>query len=209
MLFLRFYAWLTARPGSSLASVRQRFVALDLETTGLDPRRDAVVSLAAIPFVDGVPEDGYVTLVDPERPIPADSTAIHGVTDDMVRGAPRLDRLLRDVDRLLGDHVLVGHHVGFDIAVLSRARRTLGLPRVTNAALDIRRLAAGLHPEWQDFTLEHIAERLRLDVIARHTAEGDALTAGRIFLSLLPGLEARRLATVRELLWFQRQALPL
>ena len=204
-MFLRFHAWLTARPGSSLASVRQRFVALDLETTGLDPRRDAVVSLAAIPFVNGAPNGGYVTLVDPGRPIPADSTAIHGVTDDMVRGAPRLDRLLRDAEAVLGDDVLVGHNVGFDVAVLTRARRTLGLSRLNNAALDTRRLVAGLHPEWRELTLEHVAGRLGLELVARHTAEGDALTAGRIFLALLPELEAHRLGTVRELLWFQRQ----
>jgi DNA polymerase III epsilon subunit family exonuclease len=209
MLWLRLRAWWTARPGPSLNSARRRFVALDLETTGLDPRRDSVVSLAAIPFVDGVPEVGYVTLVDPERPIPPESTTIHGVTDDSVRGAPRLAGVLPEVDLVFGDHVLIGHHVGFDIAVLNRARRALALPRLVNAALDTRRLAAGLHPQWREFTLEHVAARLGIEVVARHTAEGDALTAGRIFLALLPELQARRLETVRELLWFQRHAVPL
>lgn len=205
MLF-RLRSWFTTW---SPALPRRRFVALDLETTGLDPRRDSVVSLAAIPFVDGVPENGYVTLVDPGRPIPGESTAIHGLTDDSVRGAPRLARVLPEVDPVLGDDVLIGHHVGFDVTVLNRARRRLALTPMLNAALDTRRLAAGLHPQWREFTLEHVAERLGIEVVARHTAEGDALTAGRIFLALLPALQARRLQTVRELLWFQRHAVPL
>jgi DNA polymerase III epsilon subunit family exonuclease len=206
-LFIRLRSWLTIEEGPSLELVRQRFVALDLETTGLDPRRDTIVSLAAIPFVGGVPAGGYVTFVDPGRAIPPESTAIHGVTDAMVRGAPPLERVLREAEPVFGDAVLVGHNVGFDVAVLARARRICRLPRLRNPALDTGRLAAGLHPEWGDFSLERLAERLGVDVVARHTADGDALTAGRIFVALLPELEARRLRTVSELRWFARRAL--
>ena len=76
------------------------FVAIDLETTGLDPRRDDVVSIAAVPFVAGRPEPGYVMLVDPGRPIPPASTRIHGIDDVRVAGAPRsrrAPRVRRDV----------------------------------------------------------------------------------------------------------------
>jgi DNA polymerase III epsilon subunit-like protein len=207
VLLLRLRAWLTARHGPSLASVRRRFVALDLETTGLNPRRDAVVSLAMIPFVDGVPRAGYVTLVDPGRPIPPESTAVHGLTDGMVRGAPPIDRVLREVEAVLAADVVVGYNVGFDLAILGRERRAHRLHRSGNPGLDTRLLAAGLHPEWRDVTLEHIAARLGVAVVARHTAEGDALTAGHILLGLLPELEAHGLRTVSELLWLQRRAL--
>jgi DNA polymerase III epsilon subunit family exonuclease len=205
-MFVRLRSWLTFEEGPSLESVRQRFIALDLETTGLDPRRDAIVSLAAIPFVGGVPVTGYVTLVDPGRMIPPESTAIHGLTDGMVREAPPLERVLRTAELMIDGAVLVGHNVGFDVAVLTRARRVRGLPPLRNRAIDTGRLAASLHPEWRDFSLEGVAGRLDVEVVARHTAEGDALTAGRIFIALLPELEARRLRTVAELLWFQRLA---
>jgi DNA polymerase-3 subunit epsilon len=202
----RVRSWLGLDQGPSLESVRQRFVALDLETTGLDPRRDAIVSLAAIPFVEGIPAQGCVTLVNPGRPVPPESTAVHGLTDGMVRGGPPLDRVLHEADAILGGAVLVGHHIGFDVTVLARARRARRLPRMRNPALDTGRLAASLHPEWRDTSLEAIAERVGVEVVARHTAEGDALTAGRIFLGLLPQLAARRLRTVGELLWFQQLA---
>ena len=202
----RLRSWLTIDEGPSLESVRHRFVAIDLETTGLDPRRDAIVSLAAIPFLDGVPTAGYVTLVNPGRPIPPESTAVHGLTDGMVRGAPPLEHVLRDAEPVIESAVLVGHNVGFDVAVLSRARRARGLPRVRNHVIDTNRLAASLHPEWRDLSLEHVADRLGVEVVARHTAEGDALTAGRILVALLPELGARRVRTVGELLWWERRA---
>jgi DNA polymerase-3 subunit epsilon len=202
----RLRPWLTRARGTSLASVRERFIALDLETTGLDSRRDAIVSLAAIPFVGGVPSGGYVTLVDPARAIPPQSTAVHGITDASVRGAPRLAHVLREVEATVRDAVLVGHSVDFDVAVLTHASRQCGRSRLRNPALDTGRLAAALHPQWRDFSLEHVAERLGVEVVARHTAEGDALTAGRIFVTLLPELEAFGLLTLSHLLWFQRRA---
>lgn len=204
-MLARLRSWLTIDEGPTLASVRQRFVAIDLETTGLDPRRDVMVSLAAIPFLEGVSSPGYVTLVDPGRPIPPESTAVHGLTDGMVRGAPPLERVLREAEPVIEGAVLVGHNVGFDVAVLRRARRARGLPRLSNRSIDTSRLAASLHPEWRDLSLERIAERLGVEVVARHTAEGDALTAGRIFIALLPELQARRVRTVGELVWWERR----
>lgn len=71
---------------------------------------------------------------------------------------------------------------------------------------DTRRLAAALHPEWRNFSLEHLAARLGVEVVDRHTAAGDALTAGWIFVALLTELESRRVRTIPELLWFQGRA---
>jgi DNA polymerase-3 subunit epsilon len=180
------------------------FITIDLETTGLDPRRDGIVALAAIPFVGGRPGEGYVTLVDPGRPIPGASTAIHGITDAMVAGAPRAASLIERLDVLLGPHVLVGHGVAFDVAIIDRERRGLGLAPLDNPVLDCRGLAAALHPAWPSHELEAIAGRLAVPVIDRHTAAGDALTAGKIFLALLPGLHARGVRTLGDLLRFQR-----
>ncbi|MGH7278390.1 MAG: 3'-5' exonuclease [Candidatus Rokuibacteriota bacterium] len=182
------------------------FVALDIETTGLDSRRDAVVSLAAVPFVDGRPQSGIHTLVDPGRPIPETSTRIHGLTDAMVAGAPPIARVLPQVLALCDGHVVVGHGVDFDLAVLGRAARAAGLPGLQNDALDTRALAMALHPEWCDVSLEGLGDRLGVPVIGRHTAEGDALTAGGILMALLPVLATRRIETLPELLWFQAAA---
>jgi DNA polymerase III epsilon subunit family exonuclease len=182
------------------------FVAIDLETTGLDPRRAAVVAVAALPYVAGRVGPLYAALVNPGQPIPAASTAIHGITDAMVREAPTIGEVLPALERVWGGRVLVGHNVSFDVAILDRELRGHGRARLSNPALDVGRLAAALHPDWQDLTLETLAARLGVVVTGRHTAQGDARAAGDLLPALLPELTARGFRTVPELIWFQDTA---
>jgi DNA polymerase III epsilon subunit-like protein len=198
--------WQRPRGGPDLTAITGRFVAVDLETTGLDPRRDAIVALAAIPFVEREPRPGLVTLVQPGRPIPPASTAIHGITDEMVAAAPAVQPALRALEDALGADVLVGHGIAFDLAVIGRERRTHRLPPLANRALDTMRLAAALYRDWTDVGLDAVAARLGIAIQGRHTAEGDAVAAGRILIALLPALAQRGLRTVPEVAWFQETA---
>lgn len=198
--------WRRPRGGPDLAAVTARFVAIDLETTGLDPRRDAIVAAAAIPFVEGEPQPGFVTLVHPGRPIPPRSTAIHGITDEMVAAAPAVPPALRALENACGTDVLVGHGVDFDLAVIGRERRAHRLGPLANRALDTMRLAAALHRSWTDLGLDTVTARLGISITGRHTPEGDAVAAGRILLALLPALARQGLRTVPELVWFQETA---
>jgi DNA polymerase III epsilon subunit family exonuclease len=184
------------------------FVAVDLETTGLDPRRDAVVAAAAIPVRGGVPAPGFVTLVDPGRPIPASSSAIHGITDAMVAGAPAITAVLDALARMWAGAIVVGHGLAFDLAVLRREARARGrrLPEIPTVCT--MQLAAALYPDWSDVTLDAVAGRLGVVVRDRHTAQGDAEAAAAILLGLLPALRARGVRTLAELLWLQASARP-
>jgi DNA polymerase-3 subunit epsilon len=190
-----------------LSSLLDRFVAIDTETTGLDTDRDAIVSIAVVPFRGGEPTGEYETLVNPGRPIPPASTRIHGITDDMVAAAPRIGEVLDQIEAMCGDEVLVGHGVAFDLALIERTRRAGHRLPLGNTALCTMRLAAALHPGWADVTLESLARRLRVPVVGRHTARGDALVAGALMLGLLPELARRGQRTVADALWFQRSVL--
>lgn len=193
--------------GPSLdALLEQGFVALDLETTGLDPRVDAVVAAAAIGVVGAEPGSGYVTLVNPGRPIPPDSTAIHGITDQMVAGAPPIDRVLDALEATCTDRPLVGHRIDFDLAILGRERRARGRPPLSNVAICTMRLAAALHPTWQDVGLDAVAARLGIAIPDRHTAQGDAVAAARIFLAMIPVLRRRGITTLTDVAWLQKTA---
>jgi DNA polymerase III epsilon subunit family exonuclease len=182
------------------------FVAIDLETTGLDQRRAAIVAVAAVPYAAGRAGPACAALVNPGQPIPPASTAIHGITDAMVREAPTIGEVLPALERVWGGRVLVGHNVGFDVAILDRELQSHGRARLDNPALDVGRLAAALHPDWQDVTLETLAARLGVVVTGRHTAHGDARAAGDLLPALLPELTARGFRTVPELIWFQDTA---
>ncbi len=207
--WFRWHEWRSTLPADPrpLETLCADFVAIDLETTGLDARRDAAVAVALVPFRGGEPIDGYETLVNPGRPIPATSTRIHGITDEMVSAAPRLGEVLDDLEVLCGDHVVVGHGVAFDLAILEKVRQAHHRPPLRNTALCTMRLAAALHPGWADVTLESVASRLGVPVVGRHTARGDALVAGALMLGLLPELARRGHRTIADALWLQRSVL--
>jgi DNA polymerase III epsilon subunit family exonuclease len=193
-----------SRDARSLESLlTEGFVAIDLETTGLDPRRDAIIEIAAVPFVAGRSEPGYVTHVNPGRPIPPESSRIHGITESMVDRAPTIADALERLDAVCGRHVLVGHAIAFDLAVLTRERRAHGYGPVTNTALDTMLLAAALHPEWGRFDFEEIASRIGVGILGRHTAEGDARAAGEVLIALLPEIRARGARGLDEIVWLQ------
>jgi hypothetical protein len=105
------------------------------------------------------------------------------------------------------DSVSHGLFWSFDLAVLERARRARRRPPLRNTALCTMRLAAALHPGWTDVTLESLAARLGVPVVARHTARGDALVVGALMLGLLPAIAGRGHRTLSDALWFQRSVL--
>lgn len=171
----------------------QLFVTLDTETTGLNPRADLPVAVAAVPFVAGQPMvgDGFQTLVNPGRPIPATAHRIHGISDAMIRHAPAPTAVLPGLLQYChAQPALIGFHIGFDLAILNRLARRMGLPPLHVPALDVAELAAGLSPHWAGLTLEQLAGRLQIPIAGRHTAAGDAILAGRIYLRLVPVLKA-------------------
>ena len=197
--------WRRPRHGSDepLESLCARgFVAIDLETTGLDPHRDRIVSVAAVPFLHAEPAPAVTMLVNPGRPIPPSSTNIHGIDDAMVTDAPDEIAAVHHLDSVCAGKVILGHRIGFDLTVLARVRG--GAPvRAPQATLCTQRLAAALHPTWSDLSLDAVCAAFGVTIHGRHTAEGDAVAAGRLFVRLLPQLSGRGIRTVAEAVWLQ------
>lgn len=193
-------------------------LAIDSETTGLDPAEDRLVALGAVRAQGRrlYPRTAFDRLVQPGRPIPAESTGIHGITDAMVAAAPPFPVVFRAFEEAARGCVLVGHCVGFDLAVLRAECGRAGLAWQPPPALDTALLFAALDGVDHDPGLEALADRLGIAVEGRHTALGDALVAADLWLGALPLLrdrgvrtygEARRLcAAVRPLVVRQRAA---
>jgi DNA polymerase III subunit epsilon len=176
------------------------YTVFDTETTGLSPAEgDEIISIGAVRVVNRrvLRTETYEQLVDPRRKIPAASYAIHGISGDMVRGQPVIEQVLPEFWRFAEDTVLVGHEVGFDMRFIARKEAAAGV-RFTQPLLDTRLLSAIVHPEQERHGLDAIAERLGVSVIGRHTALGDALVTGEVFVRLLGLLEARGLRTLGD-----------
>lgn len=175
------------------------YTVLDAETTGLTPGLDEIVSIGALRIVNGrlLRQEVFEQLVDPRRPIPAAATAIHGITDEMVKGQPTIEVVLPRLHKFVEDTVLVGHNLAFDLRMFKEKEAESGVCFV-NPVLDTLLLSAVLHPEEERHGLEDIARRLGVQVLGRHTALGDAILAGEIFLRMIPLLEERGIYTLQQ-----------
>ncbi|MFW6097164.1 MAG: helicase C-terminal domain-containing protein [Chloroflexota bacterium] len=161
----------------------QTYVAVDVETTGLDPYEDAVIEVAAVMLTADEIVDEWSSLVDPLREIPPFITRLTGITDDMVQGAPTLRSLRNKLRRQVGDNVIIGHNVSFDMRFLEHAYIGAGHHR-----MDTLTLATILLPRAGHYSLNELSRTLKLDRGARdkgHRALADARNAARLFQELM------------------------
>ena len=164
------------------------FVVLDLETTGLSPADDRITEIGAVKVRGGEVLGELRTFVHPERPIPAAVTAITGIDDATVRGAPPIGAVLPSLLRFCDGAVLVAHNAGFDLAFLRAAAERLDTAPIDPPVVDTARLARRLlRDEVRDARLATVARHLR----ARVSPEHRALTDARATVDVLHGLIER------------------
>jgi DNA polymerase III subunit epsilon len=176
------------------------YTVFDTETTGLDPSAgDEIVAIGATRIVNGhlVPGDTFDCLIDPRRCVDPRSARVHGLTDAMLCGQPTLGDVLPRFHAFCADTVLVGLNVAFDLRFLQLKERATGV-YFRQPVLDTLLLAAVLDEHNEENGLDAIAHRFGIEVLARHTALGDALITARIFLKMLPLLAARGIADLRQ-----------
>lgn len=180
------------------------FCVVDLETTGLDPRSDEIISFAAIPVDEGrVRPGGLVTgLVRPRRMPRPDTMRIHGLRPADLETAPLLQEVLDRMLASLSGRLLVAHVAWVEEQFLDGAFRGHGL-RLRGDAIDTAQLAEavlGPDPAGDPLPLSAVASRLGLPVHRPHHADGDALTTAQVFIALASRLELeRRPLTVHSL----------
>ena len=175
-------------------------VVIDIETTGLDPKTARVVELASVRLSGGRLDEAkaFRRLVNPGMPIPAAASDIHGISDAAVAGALPFAPVWSEFSQTLGDAVLIGHTVGFDLAVLKRECERAGFAWMQPPTLDTRLLAEIAEPALADYSIESLAAWLGLEITDRHTALGDARSAAQIFQALLPKLRESNIRTLAE-----------
>jgi DNA polymerase III subunit epsilon len=164
------------------------FVVLDLETTGLRPGHDRITEIGAVKVRGGEVLGELRTFVHPGCAIPPAITAITGITDAMVHGAPRIEAILPTVLGFLGDGVLVAHNARFDVSFLRAAALASGAPGFDPVVVDTAQLARRLvRDEVRDRRLATLARHFRSPVRPDHRA----LTDARATVDVLHGLIER------------------
>ncbi|MBT8349949.1 MAG: PAS domain-containing protein [Deltaproteobacteria bacterium] len=176
------------------------YTVFDTETTGLNPTQgDEIISIGALRLINGtlLYEENFDQLIDPNRSLPFESVQIHGIKPEMLRNQPKIDQVLPLFHKFSEDTILVAHNASFDMAMIEEKEEQTGV-KFTNPVLDTLLLSSIVHPFQEDHNLEAIAARLGVRIVGRHTALGDAIAAGEIFLKLIPLLAKQGIYTLKE-----------
>jgi len=181
------------------------FVVFDLETTGAKTPPCRVTEIGAYRVRNGEIVGEFHSLVNPEMPIPFFITLLTGITDEMVRNAPKFADVADAFLRFIDDSVLVAHNAGFDMRFLNHeVGRLYEDYRVGNASLCTVQLSRKLLPNVDNHKLKTLAEYFGVELVNHHRAGADAYATARIFINLLDDLKTRGvrdLGTARECKW--------
>ena len=175
---------LSAWRSTQLSLDEVEFVVLDTETTGLRPGPNRVIEIAGIRMRGGEVIDSFQSLVNPNRRLPPFIVQFTGITQEMVAGAPGAEQIFPDFLQFIEGAILVGHNVGFDIGFLSYEAQLLGYAFPIDG-LDTIPLARRFLPGLRRFKLDVVAGHLKIPMVNRHRALGDAKVTAAIFLKLL------------------------
>jgi DNA polymerase-3 subunit epsilon len=224
--FQRLWAWLQHRPKHPVLTKNRacfanfaqdrpiedyQFVVVDTELTGLNPRRDEILSIGAVRIKDMriVAGDNFYTCVKPNRAIPKETTLIHRITSERIRTAPSLESALPAFVEYCGDALLVGHFAHLDLGFINKACFRIMGGVVCNPCLDSARLAEAY---WQNrqrndpsrrgekisYNLWLLAHKWGLPLFVEHDALEDALQTAYLFLFVAARLQECGLTTFRD-----------
>ncbi|HEX6947186.1 MAG TPA: DEDD exonuclease domain-containing protein [Acidimicrobiia bacterium] len=162
------------------------FCVFDIETTGGSPVDCSITEIGAVKYKGGEEIGSFQTLVDPGMPIPPFITILTGITQAMVYGAPRIESVLPAFLEFIGDSVLVGHNIRFDLSFISAEANRLGYPPPTNKTVDTVGLARRLlGSETRNLRLGTLAAHFRSPVDPIHRALEDAKATAHVLHCLL------------------------
>ncbi len=168
-------------------------VAVDVETTGLSPQQgDRICEIALMSIVSGQVMREFVTLVNPERSIPPEASAVNRITDAMVRSAPTFRDIADQVHPFLEGKLAVLHNGPFDLSFLEHHFDLLGKPVPNLKYFDTLKIAR----KYFDFPsnrLPVIAKHLQVDTVDSHRAAGDAWRCYQVFAKMVESLDVNQL----------------
>ena len=179
-------------------SIDTTYCVLDLETTGFSFRTEKITEVGIMKVKNGEVIDEFSCFVNPEKPIPQRVVEVTNITDDMVKDAETIDKVMPKILEFVGDSVLVAHNADFDIGFLKYNAKNLGLS-LENTYLDTLRLAKDLFPDYKKYKLGKIAENLGIKVEVAHRALDDVDTTVKVLNVMLKMLKDKGIETLDDI----------
>lgn len=176
--------------GNSIIAFPGDYCVVDLETTGLNPEYNDIIEIGAVMYSGGRETGRFQTLVRP--PIRHDDGLyvdrfienLTGITNEMLDSAPDPDTALWRFSRFLGDSIILGYNVGFDVRFLKTAYARYLNAELTNDWIDILRMARKLYPEMKHHRLCDMTEKFCITNTDAHRALADCLATEECYSRL-------------------------
>jgi len=160
------------------------FVAIDLETTGLDLSSDKIIEISAVRFIDGKKEEVFSHLLEPGKLISPFIEDLTGISNQMVQGKPKFSDIMNDFSDFIGDSPIVGHNVKFDIDFIKlHSNNSINFSK--NKIYDTYLLSKIVLFSNSEFSLEAITEYYEFSIDKSHRATDDSINSGKILIKLL------------------------
>ncbi len=160
------------------------FVVVDIETTGLCFDADEIIEIGAVKMVNNEIVDRFNTFVKPTKPVPVNITSLTGITNDMLKSAPPIEKAIVSFIEFLSDGIFVAHNAQFDSGFIRRDTSRLNIP-FNNKILDTLALSRILFPQLKNHRLDTLAKELKIKMGSHHRAVDDANTDALILKELL------------------------
>jgi predicted DnaQ family exonuclease/DinG family helicase len=161
------------------------FIAIDVETTGLDPKTDRIIEVGAVRFSAGEPCGEYTTFVNPEMLLPRSITLLTGIQNEDVAGAPRFEEIAGIFLGFIGEMPLCGHQIDFDLNFLNGELKKTGRGKISSPEIDTALLSRIIVPSIGRFSLKHLSNALNIKLENAHRALADAKASGYAACSLI------------------------
>lgn len=158
----------------------REYVTLDLETTGLEPKRDRIIEIGAVKVSNGVVIGEYTTLIDPQLEIPERISKLTGISNDMVQGKPLIQKMLGEFLEFCGDLPLLGHNILFDYSFVKHQAVNCGL-EFEKEAVDTLKIARAVLPDLPSRSLQNLRQHFEIPQGDAHRALEDARTTYHLY----------------------------
>ncbi|MBQ5566350.1 MAG: PHP domain-containing protein, partial [Oscillospiraceae bacterium] len=184
--------------GTQDGDFSSEIVCFDIETTGLNVKQEAITEIGAVVLKDGEVTDTFQTFVDPERRLTPEIIGLTGITDEMLRGAPKLKDALTAFLQFAGGRVLAAHNAEFDISFIRAGCEKCGLA-FDPTYLDSLIFAQNLLPGLGKYKLDVVANHLQLPQFNHHRASDDAVPVAQMLAKFFPMLEQRGVTRLQQI----------
>ncbi len=155
------------------------YVVLDVETTGLNSVNDKIIEIGMARIRNGNISETYSTLVNPDMPIQSDASAVNGIYDDDVRDAPQIHEIIHDINAFIGNDIVVGHNITFDLRFLRMAMLENGISK-SIGYVNTLSVSRSILPHLKDHKLQTLMEAAGIKECQIHRALDDAINTHKI-----------------------------